>query len=208
MNYTNDLLTISSHSLRYIAYNQFLSQTPFQFNRVLHTDSFDVFFQADPFTPDIDPNYLYFVMEQPLIMNSTWNSGWLVRAYNESVSKSLGKYLVSCSGTLIGGMNQFQIYLKTLLGHKPFWLNGRHSLDQAYHNYLLHTKAFENNGIHPKYLGCNSTFLTMHYCSRGKFKIQNDRFLGPDGTTIPSVVHQYNRYGGGPQLINRLCGGK
>jgi hypothetical protein len=106
---------------------------------------------------------------------------------------------VSCSGTLIGGAKQFRISLDTLLGHEPFWLNGRPALDQAYHNFLLHTGVFERNGVKAEFLDCNSHVLTMHYCSRGKKEVDGDRVVSPNRNVVPAVVHQYPLFGGRPE---------
>ena len=193
------------HSLRYIGYSQYIKSANMKYKRVLHADAFDVFFQSDPFTKNIEQNRLYFIMEDILIGNSTWNSGWLKRAYNESISKQLENFTVSCSGTIIGGYSQFQIYLNTLLGHAPFWANGRHSLDQAYHNYLLHTGKFADNGVNVSTFGCNSPFLTMHYCSRDKNSIRGGEVVCPDQYTVPSVVHQYNLFPQVGKLLLKKC---
>ena len=193
------------HSLRYIGYKEFLDAASRKYNRVFHADAYDVFFQRDPFNEEIRSDRLYFTLEDVLIQNSTWNSGWLVRAYNESVSKELGNFTVSCSGTVIGGYEQFMRYLVTMLNHMPFWKNGRHSLDQAYHNYLLHTGAFERAGVHPEFLGCNSQILTMHYCSRNRIHTSDGVVVGPDGKTVPAVVHQYNLFRGAGKVLGHLC---
>jgi hypothetical protein len=97
------------HSLRYIGYRQYLSSTDRTFDRIFHPDSFDVFFQSDPFMHSIRMDRLYFVLEPPTIANSEWNTEWLIRAYNESISRSLANFTVSCSGTVIGGAAQFRI---------------------------------------------------------------------------------------------------
>ena len=175
------------------------------FDRVLHADSFDVFFQKDPFTKEIKKDRLYFTMEDILIQNSTWNSGWLKRAYNESTAIALGKYNVSCSGTLIGGYSQFLNYLKVLLNHPPFWANGRHSLDQAYHNYLLHTSTFKAAGIKEEFMGCNSPIITMHYCGRIKQVVKNGRIYTPNGRIIPAIVHQYPLFQSMTNAIKKMC---
>jgi hypothetical protein len=188
-----------------VGYEQFFRKSRHPFRRVFHTDSFDVFFQSDPFTSQITHKHLYLVLEKPTINQSDWNSGWLIRAYNESVSKALGNFTVSCSGTVIGGYKQFKIYLKTLLGHRPFWMNGRHSLDQAYHNFLLHTGEFERNGVRPRFLDCNSMILTMHYCSRGKVDAKHGRVVTPNTRRVPAVVHQYNLYQGASRVLQKVC---
>ena len=195
----------SPHSLRYIGYQQFIKSTNRKYSRVLHADAFDIFFQSDPFTSQIDTDSLYFIMEDILIKNSTWNSGWLKRAYDANTSAQLGDFTVSCSGTLIGGFQQFKVYLDTLLSHAPFWTNGRHSLDQAYHNYLLHTGVFAEKGIKVKQFGCNSPFLTMHYCSRNKEHLRGRIVVCPDGYTVPSVVHQYNLFPHVGELLMKKC---
>lgn len=201
-----ETMSMYPHSLRYVGYQQYFNQLKNQtFNRVLHADSFDVFFQKDPFTDDIRNDRLYFTMEDILIQNSSWNSGWLTRAYNESTAISLANYPVSCSGTLIGGYSQFLKYLKVLLNHPPFWANGRHSLDQAYHNYLLHTSAFKKAGIKEEFMGCNSPIITMHYCGRIKQVVKNGRIYTPNGKIIPSIVHQYPLYQSMSDAISKMC---
>ena len=208
MKYDNNMSHFYPHSLRYLGYSQFFKSTNKKIDRVLHTDSYDVFFQSDPFTDKVDKNKLYFITEGIKIQNSSWNHGWLERAYNKSVSNSLGEFEVSCSGTVIGGYSQFLIYLNTLTSHPQFWANGRHSLDQAYHNYLLHTGAFTKNGIKPEFWDCNSPIITMHYCARndyGKEIIKNDRVMSPNGKIIPSIVHQYNLYQHSSMTLKFLC---
>lgn len=193
------------HSLRYIGYKQFFDFTGRRYDRVFHSDAYDVFFQGDPFTNSIENDRLYFVMEDVAIKNSTWNSGWIVRAYNETTLHTLENFTVSCSGTVIGGYEQFMRYLVTMLNHVPFWMNGRHSLDQAYHNYLLHSGEFKRAGVTPEFLGCNSHILTMHYCSRNRKHMNDNSIVGPDGTTVPAVVHQYNIFRDTHPLLKRLC---
>lgn len=202
----NNTMDMYPHSLRYIGYQQYFRQANQTFDRVLHADSFDVFFQRDPFSDAISKDHLYFVMEDIKIMNSSWNHGWLIRAYNETISDELGNFTVSCSGTVIGGFSQFITYLGVLLGHEPFWLNGRHSLDQAYHNYLLHTYAFEKAGIKPMFFGCNSPILTMHYCGRnGGENIKDGQIYSPNGQIQPAIVHQYPLFGETTKAIKKMC---
>lgn len=198
--------TFYPHSLRYIGYSQFFQSNRDIYDRILHSDSFDVYFQSDPFTENIEKQNLYFAMEGIPIGNSTWNTGWLNRAYNESVSFNLSNYEVSCSGTVIGGFDQFKKYLNTMLSHSPFWNNGRHSLDQAYHNFLLHTGQFQREGVNTRFLGCDSHILTMHYCSRhGKEVISDHQIRGPLNLSSPAIVHQYNLFPRSSDIINRLC---
>lgn len=201
-----ETMTMYPHSLRYVGYQQYFDSIKnTKFNRVLHADSFDVFFQKDPFTDEILNDRLYFTMEDILIQNSSWNSGWLTRAYNESVANSLANYNVSCSGTLIGGYSQFIKYLEVLLHHQPFWLNGRHSLDQAYHNYLLHTSAFKKAGIKEEFMGCNSPIITLHYCGRIKQVVKNGRIYSPNGLVVPAIVHQYPLFQSMTNAISKMC---
>jgi hypothetical protein len=139
------------------------------------------------------------------INNSKWNRDWLVQAYNESVSEALGNFTVSCSATIIGGAKQFLLYLETMLNHKPFWINGRTSLDQAYHNFLLHTGVFARNGIKPAFLNCSSHIIAMHYCARGENVVSGNRIVAPDQVTIPAVVQQYQLFAPATGVIQHLC---
>ena len=84
-------------------------------------------------------------MEDRKIKNCPFNSRWIRQSYNESVLRALENFTISCSGTIIGGYDQFMRYLVTMITHEPFLANGGTRLDpdQAYQNYLLHTGAFE-----------------------------------------------------------------
>lgn len=201
------LRKFSPHCLRFFGYKDYLDHAGKQFDRILHSDSFDVFFQSDPFTDNIRNDRLYFTMEDRKIKNCPFNSRWIRQSYNESVLRALGNFTISCSGTIIGGYDQFMRYLVTMITHEPFLANGGTRLDpdQAYHNYLLHTGAFERAGVRAEYMGCNSPVLSMHYCSRHHNRIYQNRVRGPDGTTVPALVHQYNRYRDAITLVDRLC---
>ena len=207
MNQTAATADFYPNSLRYIGYQQFFKANESrQFNRVLHADAFDVFFQKDPFDEQIHNDRLYFALEDIPIRDSKWNSGWLTRAYNKSIATKLGNNTVSCSGTVIGGYLPFLKYLDVLLNHPQFWKNGRDTLVQAYHNYLLYTSAFTASQIKYSFLGCNSQILTMHYCSRSSsLTIKHNHIYSPNGQLEPSIVHQYPVYQQAINAINSLC---
>lgn len=197
----------SPHCLRFFGYKEYLDRTDKKFDRILHSDAFDVFFQSDPFTADIRNDRLYFTMEDRKIKDCPFNTRWIRQSYNESVLRALENFTISCSGTVIGGYDQFMRYLVTMITHKPFLANGGTRLDpdQAYQNYLLHTGAFERAGVRAEYLGCNSAIISMHYCSSNRKRVFQNNVRGPDGRTVPALVHQYNRYGDVISLVDRLC---
>ena len=181
---------------RYYYYQEWLSQNKDEVDRVLHTDTFDVIFQSDPFIPIITQESLYFTFEPVNLKSSFWTEQWITQCYGKKITKKYGNRPVSCSGVTVGGCKPFLKYLELLLT-TPKWITCfGHSLDQAHHNYLLYNGDFERAGLTISSFDCNSPYLTMHFCcKRAKCNWIPDGYVyGNNSNVVPVLVHQYNRW--------------
>jgi hypothetical protein len=187
---------------RYYFYQQWLRAHIREVDRVIHTDTFDVIFQSDPFLPSIDAAKLYFTFEPVVLRDSHWTMNWMVQCFGKAAIAGWLDRPVSCSGVTVGGARPFLAYLETLLGI-PNWTNCfGHSLDQAHHNFLYYRGDFERAGIVVERLDCNSDFLTMHFCcKKAKCELkENGMMYGNNSAVAPALLHQYNRW---KNLTNR-----
>lgn len=196
VNETSQVLRDSPKLTRYYYYYQWLKDHIDEVDRVIHTDTFDVIFQSDPFIPYLDASKLYFTFEPVTIGDSGWTSSWIRQCYGSKFISRYGDRAVSCSGVTAGGAKPFLTYLSVMLNNPTWPACYGHSLDQAHHNYLLYTGEFEKAGLDILSLDCNSPFLTMHFCcKRAKCRVdENGIVFGNNTESAPVLVHQYNRW--------------
>lgn len=181
---------------RYYYYQQWLKLHIGEVDRVIHSDTFDVIFQSDPFIPIITPDSLYFTFEPVVLGSSHWTDQWITQCYGREVSRQFKKNPVSCSGVTAGGSRPFLKYLDIMLSYPKWTSCFGHSLDQAHHNYLLYNGDFDRAGLHISSFDCNSPYLTMHFCcKRAKCSWKEGGYIyGNNTDVIPVLVHQYNRW--------------
>ena len=199
---TNDVVKSAPKLSRYYFEHEWLKDHINEVDRVLHTDTFDVIFQSDPFIDAIKADKLYFTMEPVNLRRSMWTDSWVRQCYGNEFSEKYRNEPVSCSGVTIGGAKVFLSYLETLLGTPKWKTCFGHSLDQAHHNALMYTGEFASKGINISGYGCDSPFLTMHFCCKKYHCFVDDDGIvhGNSTDTIPVLVHQYNRW---KNLTNR-----
>jgi hypothetical protein len=193
---------------RYYFYYQWLKDHLSEVDRILHTDTFDVIFQSDPFIPSLNASRLYFTFEPVSISASRWTASWISDCYGQSFFAKHGDGPVSCSGVTAGGGEPFFRYLKVLLKAKEWRKCFGHSLDQAHHNYLLYTGKFAKVGLEIDSFDCNSRFLTMHFCcklAKCHWDNKTDIIYGNNTEVAPVLVHQYNRWKNLTRRNNVFC---
>jgi hypothetical protein len=182
---------------RYYFYYQWLSAHLSEVDRVIHSDTFDVVFQSDPFIPALNASKMYFTSEMIPIRHSGWTASWIRLCYGRGFIAKHGREPVSCSGVTAGGGEVFLIYLRVLLNGGTWKECFEDSLDQAHHNWLLYTGAFQRAGLEIELLDCNSQFLTMYFCcqiTKCHWDNVTEIIYGSNPERAPVVVHQYNRW--------------
>jgi hypothetical protein len=194
--HVNPVIRSAPKLSRYYFYQQWLLKHIDEVDRVIHTDTFDVIFQSDPFLPHLNASKLYFTFEPVTLGDSHWTMQWIQQCYGKDSVKPFRRLPVSCSGVTAGGARPFLTYLTVLLAH-PVWTSCfGHSLDQAHHNWLWYNGQFGAAGLEIESLDCNSEFLTMHFCcNRASCALRDNGVIYGNNTgRAPVLVHQYNRW--------------
>lgn len=194
----------SPHKMRWEWYYQYLSEHRNEYNRILHTDAFDTFAQFDPFSKNIRNDTLYAVSEGTKIKNCIFNSKWLEACYDHSILEELGNKDILCSGTVIGGAEQFFKLVETMvkmIGWDDCWSKAH---DQPVFNYVIYKNHVLSTNI--RILGCQSDFVTMEKCYNGiKPIIYKNKLLSPLPSGYPAFVHQYNRFETVDNHFQKIC---
>ena len=195
------------HMDRYEHEMEWLSANINDVDRVLHTDSFDVFFQGDPFTSALNNETLTLALEPHQFRSCGWNLAWLRDCYGGDVLSKLHHSFILCSGS-IGGSAKHYLALVKLMIDQPQWTScWESSMDQPILNYLVWTGKLKEAGINYTFTGCNDGFFTMQWCVKNKNVLFNEhgQFVSLEDT-VPVYVHQYNRYHDITNYLYEKCG--
>lgn len=162
-------------------------------DRVLHTDSFDVFFQGDPFEY-IPHDSLTFVVEPHQFRSCGWNLGWLTECYEGAVVNRMTHNFIICSGSIAGSIDHYIKLLELMIKQSAWSRCYKPSMDQPILNYLVWSGNVANEGIKYRLTGCDDGFLTVQWCV-----LENKPLYNVHGQiisqmkSVPSYIHQYNR---------------
>lgn len=187
-------------ALRYEHYRQFLGANP-DVELVMISDLRDVVLQSDPFD-GLSGIEVYLEDEATSFAHPGFNATWVEELFGPDTLRSMRGTLASCSGVTIGERQPMLDYLAAMAGEVAKHVIPLGPRDQAIHNYLLFTGALPfaervaNGEGRVVTLGLNDE---VHVSDDGTV-------LNPDGT-MPSVVHQYDRFPGlADQVRQRLEG--
>jgi hypothetical protein len=101
--------------LRYECELRWLRSHPGSVDRVLHSDVFDVFFQADPLAYAVDRSALTFVVEPHRIRSGGWNIAWVRRCYGYAGMVRLRHNFIVCSGSIGGPASDCAMLIRRTL---------------------------------------------------------------------------------------------
>ena len=199
------------HMIRYEYEKIWLDNHINEVDRVLHTDSYDVFFQGCPFAQSIDNNpipfdSLIFVVEPHCFRSCGWNLAWMESCYGHEITISHRHNFIICSGSIAGGAKPYQKLLNLLI-EQPQWESCWNiSLDQPILNHLMWTGKIKEAGINYQLTGCNGGFFTMQWCivERDVQFNEKGQIISLEGS-VPSFIHQYNRIYGLETNFWRAC---
>lgn len=190
------------HMLRYEYELEWLQKHKKEVDKILHSDSLDVFFQGDPFTSIISNDSLIFIVEPQCIRSCGWNLAWVNECYGPIGLRTLKNNFIICSGSISGPSNEY-IKLLTLMIDQNEWKTcWGPSHDQPILNHIIWNDIAKMNGIKYKLSGCDGGFFTMQWCVLEKKVLYNEhnQIISNEGS-VPSYIHQYNRY---PNLTRKL----
>lgn len=174
------------YAARYVVYLDLLEEVGADYDRVLLSDTRDVFFQRDPFAMPLEPGISCF-LEAPhmRIRDCPFNSSWIRLGYGEAMFDQLAGRPISCSGVSIGDTAAVLGYLNLMVDEIVELRRQAGGIDQGVHNYLLHTGRLPAAHLVPNGEG---PVLTIGYMG----EIADADLVGPDGLPLP-VLHQYDR---------------
>ena len=194
------------HMIRYEYEHEWLLRHLPEVDRIFHTDSFDVFFQGDPFSSQISKDELTFVVEPHCIRSCGWNTAWLAKCYVEPTLHNMRHHYIICSGSIAGGVKMY-IKLLELMINSPEWTRcWDRSLDQPILNVLVWMGNVSAAGIKYTYTGCDGGFFTVQWCALEKEILHNEhgQVISLKGV-VPSYIHQYNRIDNFTKELYKKC---
>jgi hypothetical protein len=190
---------------------------------VMYSDTYDVFFQGDPF---ISPQYaavLTFTTESKVIGEEIWNAQWIYNCYGLDELVLLHNKTIANSGVVYGPLASVVAYTGHLLDqfddrsfhknhHKGtdgtglfryggfIYHDSTHSCwtDQGFLNHLLHVSYPHSDMMFAAPTNFENTVFTVgHNRPDLDFALQDGTLvrLNTDGSSnVPTMVHQLNRF--------------
>ena len=172
-----------------------------QFNKVLLSDSRDVYFQENPFKFNFN-GPINFFLEDHLIKNCSYNSNWIIKTYGKSEFEKVSNKTILCSGTVLGNYEKIKEYLnlikvninkykykkklKYFITFRPD-PEGR-GCDQGHANYIIHNSKLNGTNLYSNAKGPIATALYLkNIIFDNKYRLVNE--LGDPYL----VVHQYDK---------------
>jgi hypothetical protein len=174
---------------RFFLYYRHVRSHGYAYENVMLTDVRDVIFQKDPFAFDIGGALHCYLEDTGRTLGSEpYNRRWLQTAFGQEVAHELRDRPIACAGVTIGPTELVVEYLRVMVEHLlrlPVQTTG---LDQAVHNYVLHSKRVPSALLVPN---GNGTVATLGIMPTDEVR----PLLGA------AVLHQYDRH---PELAASL----
>jgi hypothetical protein len=180
--------------LRYEYEYRWLKEHRHEVDRVLHSDSLDVFFQGDPFANEVTSDSLIFVVEPHQIRTCGWNLGWIYKCYGRTGLSEMKHRFIICSGSIAGGVGAYLSLIELMIGQPQWKTCWASSMDQPILNTLVWDGTVAKAGIKYQLVGCHSGFFTVQWCVIERAVRYNEHHqVMSTMNTVPSFVHQYDR---------------
>lgn len=190
---------------RFILYHRFLEAHGNLYDKVLLTDTRDVYFQRDPFSGQSTGDVLFFEESHPL-RHGMFNPMWIVFQLGPDALDRLGGRMALCSGTILGGAEAVKSYLERFLR----MMKDAGRLDFATGDQALHNAAvYEGLGSFPFKAricanGADLVYTLTRYMVLSEIR-QSSTGEVVDGTgRVVPILHQYDRHPCIQQALLRL----
>jgi hypothetical protein len=160
--------------------------------KILLSDSRDVFFQADPFV-GLDQK-LFTGLENIKVKDCNINKVWLERLYSYHELENIFDEPVLCSGVTLGQRDAILDYLETMclsLSQRLISAACRHGLDQGIHNWILRTTNHVEVELIPN---GHPLIATLHHFTNDMFIFDENQGLLTKDLELVKIVHQYDRH--------------
>jgi hypothetical protein len=192
-----DGLELFGHMVRYQCEAEWIEKHIRVLDRVMHSDSYDVFFQGDPFQAVIPRREILLVKENLRIADCDWNTQWIKECYGRKTWEQIKENNIVCTGIIAGGAREYLRLVQYMRSRSEWRVCWDTSKDQPIFNNLLWGGAFRVHGFKFAFTGCFEGIFTMHWCQGyGSTRLYTNKenvVVTPKGD-VPFVLHQYNRY--------------
>lgn len=205
MNFAKFLMT-KCNNTRYLKFYDFIFENSKKYNNVILSDVRDVVFQKDPFK-NLHGDFIITPEEEDqknIEMDQVFNSRWIKQVYGEEVYQELKHKGILCCGTVVGSIQNIEIYLRHMCEEMFRVYCHRKEvfydmLDTAIHTYLFYKNSdiFQNPIIKKNgdYIATIGTTVLEH---QEKINVDDNHILFEDdlllvNNLIPSIIHQYDR---------------
>lgn len=180
---------ISFMSLRFYWYRDYLLASGQKYNKIVLSDTRDVFFQGDIFEFGDYPSLGFFQeVEGRLLGNCSMNSEWVDKQIDPSQGKLLKNHEIICAGVIVGSLERILDFLTAyelkVLASPAQIPNG----DQAIVNLLARTTYADKSIIYTNY---DPFVLTV--CNDSKSWIIDEGIVKNSNKTPYLCIHQYDR---------------
>jgi len=180
---------VNYFNYRHYLYYDYLQRNAGVYDKILLADIRDVYFQADPFSFEMN-DALYCAIEGPrVIKDCSYNGRWMKFIYGDAVLEQLGGNRISCAGSTWGKEAAMNDYLVRMLQEIEKLPDARTAIDQAIHNYLIYTHAipaieflYNDGGV----------ILTLSYEKNYRISEKGEVLVADD--RLVKMLHQFDRY--------------
>jgi hypothetical protein len=178
-------------------------------DRIMHSDSYDVFFQGDPFRDFVPYDHIRLVKEDQEIFMCDWNSQWIKECYDNDTWYEIRDHNVICTGIMMGNASQYLRLIRFFM-KRPEWRRcWDNSKDQPIFNFLHWMGIFEAHDFVFSYTNCFHGVFTMHWCQGERpVKWTGENLLVTPRGDVPFLLHQYNRFQPAIDALTAKCGVK
>jgi hypothetical protein len=189
-------------SSKFTAYQQFLEEHGSEFDRILHVNPENTYFQGDPFTDSITSDGFNVVLEGLSIGQSSTDSAVMSSCYGDLALAEVEGYEIAMAGIFGGQRNSFELFvgLMSNLTAKQCNLPGA---DQAHLNHLIWSNEWFDFEIPFRFHGCTSGIIAAPYCLRSTLDSYR-LFVGVTGKEV-SILHEYRELSTIVRYIHQMC---
>ena len=184
---------------RYSFYLEILKNK--KYNKILHCDSRDIYFQSDPFQFNYQGSINFF-LEDEKIKNCIFNSNWLIKTHGKKVFENMKNKTILCSGTILADNSSMIKYLNlmvNLISKKKYKKSLKYLLtfrrdkggrgsDQAHANFIGHNSLIKNSHFYSNHDG---PIATVYHLKKIVFD-ENSNLTNSSGKPY-RIVHQYDK---------------
>lgn len=170
----------------------YLKQNREKYDRVFFFDSFDVFFERDPFQYFTEKKVYLFQESLVTINQDYWDRIWIVNCYNEESLKIVGDQFFVCSGTVGSGSIDEFIKLYTILDAEKKWRICK--VDQGPLNYLLYSGKLKENNLNYHVFNHTGPVLTLNLAIKFYTEVNGFMFVLNALNMTPAVIHQTKNF--------------